>query len=146
MNSKYLLGILRFGLAAWVGTTVLVGCSDDDNKGEKYSKGSRISIVQESFGSKTRTGATPTIHQETIDLGGGIFMDVTLQEDFGQTDNEDVKTRAELKEDTYTILGYYEEDGSYAGANVGTVTYTGEGESRKGVFTFTDDFKFHSGN
>ena len=145
MNNKYLISILRYGFVALVGATALIGCNDDNNREGNYSKSSRISVIQESFGSQTRAGASPIIQQETIDLGDGIFMDVTLQEDFGQVENEDVKTRTGLKEDTYTILGYYE-DGRYAGANVGTVTYTGEGESRKGVFTFTDDFKFHNGN
>ena len=144
MKNRYLSNIMRFGFATLVGATVLSGCNDDDSvKNTAARKG--ITIIEENYGAVTRSGASPIIYQESIDLGDGIFMDVTLQEDFGPAESLDPKTRAEISEGEYTILGYYK-DGRYAGANTGTVSFTEVEGVRTGTFLPTDDFKFHTGD
>ena len=78
------------------------------------------------------------MHYEIIDLGDGIFMNVVLQEDF-EADSQQSITRAGdtlITDGDYTILGYYK-DGRYAGENKGTVKY--------GIYSPTDEFKFHDG-
>ena len=112
---------------------MLSSCSDDE-KTTSYGSGMRITIQQESFGAVTRAAATGSIHQETYDLGDGIFMDVTLQEDFA--DAAQPITRSGLTDGRYTILGYYT-DGRFAGSNVGMVSGS--------TFVPVDDFKFHDG-
>ena len=119
---------------------VLAAWNDDENSAR--GKGMRITVQREDFGSLTRSNAPGIVHQETFNLGDGIFMDICLQEDFGSVEDEALKTRTDDGKyqdlsGEYTILGYYD-DGRFAGANVGTVT--------NGIYTPKDDFKFHDGN
>ena len=132
----------RLSLAiALVGLALLSSCSDE-NEATTHGKGIRITIVTEDYGSITRSGESPIIFQESIHLGDGIFMDVTVQEDFGP-DVEEVKTRTDqpLSDGVYYILGYHKDSKEYAGENWGTVS--------DDTFTFKPDknsaFRFHDG-
>ena len=133
MRNRYLLNILQISLSVLIVLGVLSSCSDDEKA--THGSGMRITVHQEVFGAVTRAASTGVMHQESFDLGDGIFMDVTLQEDFAD-EAQPVATRSGLSDGTYTILGYYT-DGRFAGSNVGTVSGS--------MFTPTDDFKFHDG-
>ena len=146
MKRRFLSNIICISFLAIAGVALFSSCNDDDTV--KGYNGPRITIIQENFGSQTRSGESPIIHQETVDLGDGIFMDVTLQEDFGPVVEVSAKTRADegyidISAGVYTIIGYYL-DGRYAGENKGTVSYGTDGV---GVFTPdpSDTFKFHDG-
>ena len=139
MKTKSVYLLLRFGLSVIIGLTTFSSCSNDDNAARR--KGMHITVRQENFGAATRSDVPHILHQETINLGDGIYMNVTLQEDF-DSDNQDSKTRTEgtpLPDGTYTILGYYA-DGRFAGSNVGTV------QDEQFIASESDDFKFHAGN
>ena len=147
MKRRFLSNIICISFLAIAGVALFSSCNDDDTV--KGYNGPRITIIQENFGSVTRADASPIIHQETIDMGDGVFMDVTLQEDFGSVQTLAPKTRADetltdISAGEYTIIGYYL-DGRYAGENKGTVSYGIDGV---GVFTPdpTDTFKFHDGD
>ena len=103
-----------------------------------------ITLVQEDYGSNTRSGVSPIVYQETIYMGDGIYMDVTLEEDFAQAHEVLANTRAEsglkdLSEGAYKILGY--QDGSFVGMSEGEVVFT----NGVGEFRHTSDFAFENG-
>ena len=140
MKKITLCKFLQLSLSAIVGLALLTGCNnDDDNVNTPTRRG--VTIIKENYGSVTRSGMSPIIYQESIDLGNGSFIDVTIEEDFASDGIGDVETRANVSEGNYTILGYYK-DGRFAGANIGSVSFNKEGV---GEFISNDEFKFHSG-
>ena len=139
MKTRTLCNIMQLGFSALMAMAIFSSCNHDDSVA-KSSKGG-ITIIQENFGSQTRSGLSPILHQETIHLGDGIYMDVTLQEDFGPAELEDAKTRADIKAGDYTILAY-DKDNKFVGADKGKVVYDSDGV---GTYTSYDETVFSSG-
>ena len=99
MKRRFLSNIICISFLAIAGVALFSSCNDDDTV--KGYNGPRITIIQENFGSVTRADVSSIIHQETIDMGDGVFMDVTLQEDFGSAQAVATKTRAD---ETFTDI------------------------------------------
>ena len=144
MKNRLLFCRLFWGFVGIVGLTTLGGCESEEASKE-HAHGLRITISQENFGSTTRTGQSPIVHQETIYMGDGVYMELVLQEDVASDSEASENTRAEavfkdLSEGVYQILAY--KDNNFVGITEGVVSVV----DGKGVFNPSSDFEFDNGS
>ena len=117
MKTNKLKSLSLIALTAVCSLISFSSCSGDANSSR--GKGLRFIISQEQFGNNGATRSGGVLHCESIDLGDGLVMHMSIQEDVEASDK--IATRA-LETGEYTIMCYNAAGDSYAGQTSGTVT------------------------